>query len=82
MSNHAAAWLEAAPLLANLQQATANGAIFVVKVDNERSDTQIFTVVITGGKFRDRHFRQDGSDLVTILRNALAFCREAGSNKA
>ena len=67
-------WAGAAPLLAELQQATADGAILVVKVDNERTDANVFTVVITGNKFGGRFFRQDGSDLVTILRNALAFC--------
>ena len=72
-----AAWVEAAPLMADLQQATANGAILVVKVDNERADDNVFTVVITGTKFGGRHFRQDGSDLPAILRSALAFCAES-----
>jgi len=69
------AWVEAAPLMAELQRATEGGGVLVVKVDNER-DTNVFTLVISGSKFGGRFFRQDGSDLMAILRNALAFCAE------
>jgi hypothetical protein len=67
-------WITAAPLLDALQDATSDGGILVIKADNEREDRKIFTVVITGAKFGDRHFREDGGDLAAILKNALAFC--------
>jgi hypothetical protein len=67
-------WNDAAPLLAELQRLSAGGGTVVVKIDNERQDGKIFTVVVTGARYRERFFRDDGADLVAMLRNALAFC--------
>ena len=67
-------WSDAAPLISELQRATARGGCLVIKIDNERADDDVFTVVITGAKYGGRYFRKDGADLVGILREALDFC--------
>jgi hypothetical protein len=68
-------WSDAASLLAELQRVTAHGGTLVVKVDNERDDGNVFTVVVTGSRYAGRFFRKDGGDLCAILRDALDFCR-------
>ena len=67
-------WDDAAPLLAQLQRSTANGGVLVIKIDNERENGEVFTVVVSGTKYGGRFFRNDGADLMSILREALAFC--------
>ena len=74
------AWGDAAPLLTRLQRATAGGGILVVKIDNERTNGKVFTVVVSGPKYGERYFHDDGADLSGILRAALAFCGEYQSN--
>jgi hypothetical protein len=66
-------WSDAAPLLAELQRATAKGGTLVVKFDGQRQRDN-YTVVVSGPKYGTRFFRQDGADLVVLLRGALAFC--------
>jgi len=67
-------WNDAAPLIAELQRATESGGVLVIKIDNERDDGRVFTVVINGSKYGGKYFRGDGADLPAILRDALAFC--------
>jgi hypothetical protein len=67
-------WSDAAPLISELQRATAGGGCLVIKIDNERTDDDIFTVVITGARYGGRFFRKDGANLLGILREALDFC--------
>ena len=69
-------WSDAAPLLSELQRLTARGGMLVVKVDNERADENVYTVVVSGSKYGGRFFRQDGADLVAMLRAAVAFCTQ------
>jgi hypothetical protein len=71
-------WQDAAPLISELQRATADGGTLVIKVDNERRDANVYTVVIAGEKYGRRFFRRDGADLPAILRDALEFCRTTG----
>jgi hypothetical protein len=72
----ASLWADAAPLLVELQRATEGGGVLVVKIDNERTNGEVFTVVVSGPKYGERFFHTDGADLDAILRAALAFCRE------
>jgi hypothetical protein len=67
-------WIDAAPLMSELQRATSDGGTLVVKVDNERDDGRVYTVVVNGSRYVGRFFRTDGADLVAILREALRFC--------
>ena len=71
-------WVDAAPLIERLQDATANGGVFVLKIDNEREDGNIFTIVVNGSKYGGKFFRKDGADLAGMLRAALEFCERPG----
>ena len=63
-----APWGDAAPLISELQSATADGGCLIVKIDNERDDGRVYTVVVNGRKYGGRFFRKDSSDLVGTLR--------------
>ncbi|MBL8945835.1 MAG: hypothetical protein JNK45_21915 [Myxococcales bacterium] len=67
------AWGEVAGLLAALDAVGRDGGNTLVKVDGQRSDGQVYTVLISGGRLGEDSFRRDGADLRVLLRDALVF---------
>lgn len=68
----AAAWRDSAPLLAALEALGRDGAVAVVKVDGQRDNGKVYTVVVSGGRLGGDVFRKDGSDLRSLLSEALS----------
>lgn len=66
------AWTGLAELLAALDALARVGTTAVVKIDGGRDGQDVYTVVVSGGRLGDA-FRRDGSDLATLLREALQF---------
>ena len=64
---------EAVGLLAALDAIGRDGGSALVKVDGQRSDGQVYTVLISGGRLGEGFFRRDGADLQVLLRDALVF---------
>ena len=56
------------------------GCVALVKIDGIRSES-IFTVMISGGALGDAYFREDGDDLATLLRSAIAFFQAHDSDE-
>jgi hypothetical protein len=61
--------------LAAFEAIGRDGATALIKVDGQRSDESIFTVVVSGGPLGDVFFRKDGADLEALLREAVMFYR-------
>ena len=65
-------WSSAANLMATIEAIALDGAIAVVKVDGARP-AAIFTVVISSPNLGEEFFRKDGTDVLSLLRDAVAF---------
>jgi hypothetical protein len=66
-------WTEALPLLAALDAIGRDGGSAMVKIDGARANSDVFTVVVSGGRLGECFFRKDGSDLRSLLREAVAY---------
>jgi hypothetical protein len=66
-------WRDLAFLLAAFNAVGRTGTNALVKIDGARADNRFYTVVLSGGQLGDAFFRNDGSELEPILREALAF---------
>ena len=74
---HSNAWSEASELLDAFDALVrAGGSYALVKVDGERTNQQVYTVVVDGGRLGEKIFRTDSADLRAMLREALAFYLE------
>lgn len=67
------AWSDSVALLAALDAVGRAGSNTIVKIDGERSGPDVYTVVVSGGRLGEKFFRRDGSDLRSLLREALSF---------
>ncbi|NOU31860.1 MAG: hypothetical protein HOO96_28485 [Polyangiaceae bacterium] len=70
-SSAVSAWTQSASLLAALDAIGRMGGHTLVKIDGERDGSQVYTVLVSGGRLGSDHFRRDGDDLPTLLREAL-----------
>lgn len=68
-------WIDAAKLMAVLDAIGREGMNVVVKIDGERSNEAVYTIVISGGRLDRSFFRKDGCDLLTLLQDAIEFYR-------
>lgn len=68
-------WSDAAGLMAALDAIGRDGASAVVKIDGGRPDGAVYTVVVSGPKLGESSFRRDGSDLLSLLGEAVEFYR-------
>lgn len=69
-------WKDTVELLAAIDAIGRTGSNALVKIDGERSGPEVYTVVISGGRLGDASFRRDGSDLQSLLRDAILFFAE------
>lgn len=69
----AESWGGATSLLAALDAVGRDGGSALVKIDGQRCDGQVYTVLISGGRLGEDSFRRDGADLAALLRDALTF---------
>ena len=69
----AGAWRDSTDLLAGLDGIGRSGGSAVVKIDGARGNSDIYTVVLSGGRLGDNSFRKDGSNLNTLLVDAISF---------
>lgn len=70
------AWGEAAELLAAGDALfRAGGSNAIVKIDGGRmgQGQEVYTVVVSGGRLGETFYRKDGTDLRSLLREALSF---------
>jgi hypothetical protein len=72
-SSAVSAWTQSASLLAAFDAIGRLGSHALVKVDGERDGSQVYTVLVSGGRLGSDFFRRDGDDLPTLLREALRF---------
>jgi hypothetical protein len=70
-------WRDVAPLMAAFDAIGREGVSALVKIDGERPNGAVYTVVITGPRLGEKFFRQDGRDLPILLRAAIEFYRAA-----
>ena len=70
-------WRDVAGLMAVFDAIGREGVSAMVKIDGGRPDGAVYTVVVSGARFGEAFFRQDGSDLAALLRAAIAFYQEA-----
>jgi hypothetical protein len=74
MSNsHVAFWHNTAGLMAAFDAIGRDGVNAVIKIDGARTDGNVYTIVISGTPLGERFFRKDGSDLASLLRDAIEF---------
>jgi hypothetical protein len=66
-------WKESVGLLAAFDAIGRAGSNTLVKIDGGRSASEVYTVVVSGGRLGERFFRKDGSHLQSLLREALCF---------
>lgn len=69
-------WRDVADLMAVFDAIGRDGVSAVVKIDGSRIDGAAYTVVVSGPRLGEAFFRQDGNDLSTLLRAAIAFYRD------
>ncbi len=69
-SSAVSAWTQSASLLAALDAIGRSGGHALVKIDGERDGSQVYTVLVSGGRLGGDFFRRDGADLPTLLREA------------
>lgn len=72
-SSVVSAWTQSASLLAALDAIGRMGGHTLVKIDGERDGSQVYTVLVSGGRLGSDFLRRDGDDLPTLLREALRF---------
>ena len=72
-----ARWKGLAELLAAFEAIGRDGAVAIVKVDGERTNGDVYTVVVSGAKLGGRFFRKDGGELAALLQEALAWYADA-----
>jgi hypothetical protein len=68
-------WRDLAGLLAIFEAIGRDGVIAIIKVDGERVDSAVYTVVVSGPRLGGALFHQDGSDLSALLNAAITFYR-------
>lgn len=72
-----ALWRDVAGLMAVFDAIGRDGVSAVMKIDGARPDGAVYTAVVSGPCLGEAFFRQDGSDLSTLLRAAITFYRDA-----
>ncbi|MES2935333.1 MAG: hypothetical protein V4805_17810 [Pseudomonadota bacterium] len=72
---HVTRWAEAAGLMAAIDAIGRDGVNAIVKIDGARTDGQVYTIVLSGAKLGESFFRRDGSDLLSLLQDAIEFYR-------
>jgi hypothetical protein len=65
-------WKDAAFLMAAFEAIGRHGTTAVVKVDGGRPEAA-YTVVVSGSRLGEAFFRRDGSDVLSLLREAVEF---------
>lgn len=67
-------WSNAAALMAAFEAMGRDGATAVLKVDGDRHEA-VYTIVVSGSHLGEVFFRRDGSDVLSLLRDAVEFYR-------
>lgn len=50
-----------------------DGATVIVKLDGQRNDNNVYTVILSGGKLGSDFFRKDGSELTSLLNELIQY---------
>ena len=74
-------WARAARLLSMVDAIGRDRGVALVKIDGYR-ESNVYTVVLCGGRLGEEGFRKDGTDLETLLVEALQFYTRTALNLA
>lgn len=67
-------WSSVAALMAAFETMGRDGATVVIKIDGDRHEG-VYTIVVSGSRLGEAFFRRDGSDVLSLLRDAIEFYR-------
>lgn len=71
-------WVKMSAMMAALEAIGKDGATVVLKFDGGRPES-MYTVVVSGASLGDSFFRKDGSQVLSLLQEAVEFygCKQS-----
>ena len=75
VTNRSDVWRTIADLLSTVEAIGRDGCVVLIKIDGLRPKGDVYTVIIQGGPLGQRYFHRDGSDLASLLDEAITYYR-------